>query len=461
VVAQASPAATSQTKANNAGGVTTVSVTPKRKITYVFNATSSANLSIPFALAIDGSVLAAYADKPKRVLGAGGKIEVMVDQGQKVSLFLNSDAHPDYRKSAVYAVIAGERNAVVRITEKSGKHPDADTPVKQSDKDPKVEAAKAEDTYAALLTGDIWMKVSHKYASSEVDALVPAETTAEVTAAVKSIYDGLGAATLKIAVAAKVGQPARALDVKFEDSANPKSNIVSYSLLTDGLTRVHPAGYAALFNSALDNSITSLNVTSCWRPMLGSIAHRAGLGLDVNFVGGTRMNRQELRNAFDGKKPARKGDGNDTDNVSDAEVTTFGAYEDSIVAGKRIRTEQTAAKQALDAAKKTNNAAKVTAAQVRSDTATQAAKDASDDELQARDAWNKARNVAEPADARLFRASLLKCICVRQLFDPWFMDENTQDATAPAPNMQRGSSTSNERLHSHHLHVTVHEPKIL
>lgn len=77
------------------------------------------------------------------------------------------------------------------------------------------------------------------------------------------------------------------------------------------------------------------------------------------------------------------------------------------------------------------------------------------------DAWNGARNAAEPASVRLFRISLLKCTCIAQLFDPWYMDENTRDDNAPEPNMQRGQSTSNERLHAHHLHITVHEPKIL
>lgn len=136
------PAATGQTKPNNQSGVTTVAVTPKRKVTYIFKATSSANLSIPYALAVDGTAQAAFAEKPARVAGNGGKIETFVDQGQIVSLFLNSDAHPSYRKNAVYAVTTGERDVVVRVTEKSGKHTDADTPVRMTDKDSKVEAAK-------------------------------------------------------------------------------------------------------------------------------------------------------------------------------------------------------------------------------------------------------------------------------------------------------------------------------
>lgn len=82
-------------------------------------------------------------------------------------------------------------------------------------------------------------------------------------------------------------------------------------------------------------------------------------------------------------------------------------------------------------------------------------------EDEAKKQWDAERNAAEPAHARLFRTSLLRCRCIGQLFDPWYMDANTLDETPPEPNMQRGDTTSNERLHAHHLHLTVHEPKIL
>lgn len=455
------PAANSQTKPNNPAGSTPVQVVPPRKITYVITAASSSSLSIPYAVAVDGKALPAYAKKPGRVRGANGQVTVTVKQGQSVSLYLNSDAHPDFRTNPVYQVTAGPRDAIVRITEKPGKHPDTDTPVKQVDPDPKKEAAKAADTYAAALTGDIWMKVSHRYTEAEVDALMPAGTTAEVLAAIKRIYSGLPSATLNVTVPAKGQQAAKSLKVTFIDSNNPKDNIVSYSLLKDGLTRVHPGGFAALLNAALEQDIPSLQVTSCWRPMLGSIAHRAGLGLDVDYVGSTHMNRQELRRAFEGKKPTKQGDGDDADGVSDAEVVAFGAYEEAIVDAKAAKADLAKAEAALKAAEKTKDPAKIAEAQTKFDEAESALSDASKAENKTRDAWNKERDAAEPAAARLFRTSLLKCSCVRQLFDPWVMDENTKDANAPMPNMQRGSSTSNERLHAHHLHITVHEPKIL
>lgn len=454
----ASPDGTGQTKPGKQGTAITVSVTPQRKVTFTFNATSSRNLRIPYAVAVNGSAQASFASKPKRVNGSGGKIETFVEQGSKVSLFLNSDAHPSHRKHAVYAVTVGENDVEVTITEKAGKHKDSDTPALQQ---PKPGEEPAVDRFAAPLTGDIWMKVSHRYESGEVDALVEPGTSDAVKAAVKSIYAGLASATLTITEPAAGQAKARTLKVEFSDSENPRANISSYTLLADGLTRVHPAGYAAIFVAALSNGIESLNVTSCWRPMLGSIAHRAGLGLDINYIGKTRLNRQELRNAYLGNKPSGKGDGNDNDNVSDAEVIKFGDYESAIAASKKATTDRIAAQRALAAAQKTKDATAIAKAQEAFQEADATAAQAAAAESAARRAWDEERDAAEPESVGLFRASLLKCACVRELFDPWYMEDNTRDASPPEPNMQRGPSTSNERLHAHHLHITVDEPKIL
>ena len=355
-----SPAITGQTLPGDARRVTPVKITPKRKVTYIVKATSSSNLSIPYAVAVDGKAQDAFSEKPKRVSGRDGKIQTFVDQGSKVSLFLNSDAHPSYRKNAVYEVTVSSNDVVVTITEKSGKHTTADTPKLQPAKDGEKPPI---DRYTAPLTGDIWMKVTHKYTAAEVDALVEAGTSKSVKTAVKTIYSGLASAQLTVtepatvASATRPAQVERTVQVTFQDASNPKDNISAYALLTDGLPRVHPAGYAAMLTAALENNIKSLTLSSCWRPMLGSIAHRAGLGLDVAAVAGTRMNRQELRNAFAGAKPAKQGNANDKDNVSEAEITRFGEYEDSIVDTKKARANVSAADQTLKAARKTKDPA--------------------------------------------------------------------------------------------------------
>ena len=72
--------------------------------------------------------------------------------------------------------------------------------------------------------------------------------------------------------------------------------------------------------------------------------------------------------------------------------------------------------------------------------------------------WNDERDKGEPRHVHHYRISLLRCACVKQLFDPWFMDANSRGPSEPSPNMQK---TGNEILHAHHLHITVDDPKIL
>lgn len=418
------------------------------KVTYLFVFRS--RLSMPYAVAVNGKVLPAFKDRPKRT---DSKIPLVVDAGQSVELYLNSDAHPAYRKKPVYKVTVGDDDVEVVITEVAGKHNCSDALELGKSKTDDA-TGRTVQHMTSKLTGDIWMKVSHKYAPTEVDALLPPKTSVEVTAAVKRIYSGLATPTLNIQQPRAGNLPAQSLSIEFIDSDNPKKNITDYSLLKDGLPRVHPAGYAALFSAALNHGIDTLQVTSCWRPMLGSIAHRAGLGLDVGYVGRTPMNRQELR----------LGKSEDTPNVSDDEVELFKEYEAAIVADKKADAE-------LSAAKKAASTPGLTAEQkLLANRDLQFAKRKKDQTQSARtnagEAWNEERNANEPVKVKLFRASLLQCSCVSQLFDPWFMDANTKDKLEPEPNMQRPlpegkKGLSNEELHAHHLHVTVYEPKIL
>ena len=435
------PSLVTQTKLDN-NAVKDVKVETTRTVKYIVNIVSADNLSIPYAVAIDGVAQEAFKTKPKRVSGEKGTITVSnVKPGSSVTLFLNSDAHPAYRKNPVYKVTPNERDVTVTITEKKGKFSDTDTPVQSIDKDAAKEQAKKADTYTAPLTGDIWMKVSHKYAASEVAALMPADTSAEVQAAIESIYNELKSASLSFTVDGKT------VTVSFADSENPNENInTGYTLLGAGLTRVHPAGYAALFNAAVAAGVSKITMSSAWRPLLGSIAHRSGLGLDVNYVGSTRMNRQELR----------KKSGPDTTNVSEDEKTLLTKFEQS-------KKDQAAAAKTLTAAsalvKKTKgDPAKAPEAIEAEKKAKEAATKADEDRKSAETAWNAERDKNEPEGVRLLRGSLMKCTCVSQLFDPWFMDTNNKDDIAHVPNMQ---VSGNETLHAHHLHITVYDPKIL
>ena len=73
-------------------------------------------------------------------------------------------------------------------------------------------------------------------------------------------------------------------------------------------------------------------------------------------------------------------------------------------------------------------------------------------------AWSDERDKHEPASIKSFRAQLSQCNCVKQVFDPWFMNKNTQNPAAPVlPNLQKDG---NEKLHATHLHITIFDPTL-
>lgn len=406
-------AAISSTQPNNFE-ITDVPAPSKRKVTYILKITTAKNLNIPYALSIDGKVPAIFASKPLRVSGEGGRITQFVDAGKRVALYLNSDAHPNYRKHPVYAITPEESDIEIHITEKTGKNNDSDTPILKA-KGSQNQPAR----YEALLTGDIWMKVSHKYTTLEAETLIPKETDGSIKNAIMNIYNQLTSNILTIEFPTQKNQSQHKITIVFNDSKNPKDNISSYSLLRDGLTRVHPAGFAALFTAAKSSNATSIQISSCWRPLLGSIVHRAGLGLDVIFIGNTIINRQELKNT----------NASQTGNVSSKERELFKKYLESKEAERRAISNK---KQNSDNFSKSKK--------------------------EAFHAWRDQLEKEQPASVQEFRASLMACSCVKQIFDPWYMDANTHDDIGPLPNEQE---SGNERLHAHHLHITINDPLIL
>lgn len=443
------PAVVTSTVLNNEA-TKDVMVKVKRTVTYVINIKTAKKLSLPYAVAINGAVQDPFKSKPKKVGGDGGTIVVRnVEPGARVGLFLNSDAHPGFRKEEVYVVTPNERDVVVNIVEKIGRCAEADIPVRTGRKNGSGSDPGETDVYAAALTGNVWMRVSHKYSAAEVDAFLPPDTKPAVKAAVRKIYNGLTKPLLEINVPPeRVDAAVRTVSIKFEDGENPRENIANgYQFFAEGLTRVHPAGYAAIIAAAIEAGVGTVIMTSAWRPMLGSIAHRAGLGLDVNYVGATRMNRQSLR-----KERAPK-----SSSVSDAEKKLLATFEEA-------KERQLAADRALILAEFNARAAigsdpqRVFEARQNLKAARESSDVAETLRKKAEIAWNAERDKNEPDEVRRFRASLIKSRSVVQVFDPWFMDANTQDSVNADANMQK---SENEKLHAHHLHITVREPNIL
>ena len=419
-MAEATPAATGTLAASTS--LTTVNVSARRKVRYVFDTSATKrDLALPYRVSIDGKVQEAEASLCK-LSGSKRSIELLVAPGARVALFLNSDVHPDFRREPVYALQVGAHDVEVLITEKQGRISHARAVVgtlltRQA-------GERAVDCYKALLTGDIWMQISHLYTAAQADAILPPETPSPVRVAVRAIYSGLPAAQLLVQFPASDTTPAHALRVAFAESENARANITYCSLLKDVLPRTHPAAFAALLSEAHKAGVTEVHVTSCWRPMLGSIAHRAGLGLDIVYIANAsqavHINRVGLTGA---------GGGNP--NVSELEKQLYHEY---------IVAEQ----QAHDDYKITTPRSRGT--------------DNTDRVSEAKGKWDKEREQHEPKLLNAMRDRLEKNPSVTQVFDPWYMESNTGDQHQKIANKQR---SDNEKTHAHHLHITVKESKIL
>lgn len=421
---EAAPAATGTLTASTS--LTTVNVSARRKVRYVFDTSATKrDLALPYRVSIDGKVQEA-APHLRKLSGSKRSIELLVAPGARVALFLNSDVHPDFRREPVYALQVGEHDVEVLITEQPGRIGHARAVVGTSvTRQAGQPGERAVDCYKALLTGDIWMQISHLYTAAQADAILPPETAPPVRVAVRAIYSGLPAAQLLVQFPASDGAPAHALRVAFADSENARANITYCSLLKDVLPRTHPAAFAALLSEAHKAGVTEVHVTSCWRPMLGSIAHRAGLGLDIVYIANAsqtvRINRVGLTGAG-GRNP----------NVTTQEKQRYDEY---MEASKQVNLN--------------NNGT----AQTQSEREQKIGR-----RDEAKDQWNKARNESEPVLMNVLRSRLGKHTLVSQIFDPWYMEPDTGDLHPPVANEQRNG---NEKIHSHHLHITVKEPNIL
>lgn len=439
---------------------------PNLVVTYRINSGCG---SIPYAVELNGKVLDHFKDFAPGV-ACNGKSEIRspVKPGDRIALYLNSDAHPDYRKEKVYGVTVGSNDIVVTITEKAGKHADSDTPTLSETK--AIKNAKGQerqtDFYTAPLTGDIWLQISHKYTSAEIDKILPATTDKAISAAVKKFYDGTlskTANTITIDRPSHGDAPATQTSILIGSGSdgNPLANIQAFDLFKDGLPRVHPLGYLVLIDAALESKVGKLTLSSTWRPLLGSIAHRAGLGLDVNWIENTHLNREELR----GKGPE---DGNVSADEKEKFKEKEQAEKEATTAQEKLRELQKE-RDDLISLKKSNpnkaNPIREAELKVELETANTELDAANRRAGKAKGEWNFERDKNEPKKVKGYRASLAKCEAVRQIFDPWFMDIDSRDPHPATPNEQRPNppgkkGPSIEELHATHLHITVNEPRL-
>lgn len=416
----------------------------QRAVTYELRITTDPNggLRMPYVLVVDGVV----RDEPApgvapRRFSYNKPRTFMVPANSRVALHLNNTAPKQYRRNPVYAVTPSERDVHVTITEQTGKRTTSGDPVFVATR---TEGERQVDHYSAELTGDIWMAISHRFTTADAANLLPATTDPGIHAAILAIYNGL--TTNRVVAKGPIGAngPAWTVTLEFTGSPNATANITTFHVLADGVTRVHPWSYLALLEAARQTGVTSLTVTSPWRPLTGSIAHRCGLGLDITWIsadaGPVHLNRAELRGGPDGSW------------VTDEEARLFHEWE-AAAAGLA------AASKTLAAARRSLRAASDDPQRVAAVATAQQQHDAAEARVAAADtAWNAERDAHEPAAVRSLRSALTADTHVRQIFDPWRMDSNTRDAVPAQPNYQVSGL---ERGHNNHLHITIRDPEIL
>ncbi|QGW64740.1 hypothetical protein GOY17_07305 [Lysobacter soli] len=381
---------------------TAVRIRAQRTVTYFFqtgawpdSSSTETGLKIPYEVAFNGTVQRRVEGWPKRIVGRT-RFSIRAPEGTEVSLYLNTDSLPGGRQFPVYSVTPQHNDIYVKVTERRGIQ--AARPVVTLDRSAVDKTTGAmTDYYSALLHGDTWASISRKYTEQEAADLIPADCDSGIRSAIMSVYRVLTQPTVIVNCATPQD---RTITITFSDADNARSNIRNFDNLSDGLTRIHPIGLFALMDAARLAGVETLNITSCWRPLLGSIAHRAGIGLDVNRIGDAtdsiRLNRGELI-----------GSGPDLPWVSERERQLFRASRQSAEARRRWIAEMEANRPALFAA---------------------------------------------------FRQQLQDSPHVQQLFDPWYIDSNTHDAAAPTPN---DMAPGNANTHKDHLHITVNAPGIL
>lgn len=345
------------------------------------------------------------------------KIRQKVPFGKEVALYLGNDAKAQYRTKPMYKVSAEEglTDIIINVIERAGLNYFA---VKEQPHDEVINGAKK--TYIAHLYGTTWMNFSHKFTEIEASESTKG-TSAEVQEAVKQIYRGaptIDGRNIRLTVPKPNGKTLKILwpPHAFENCRTHIPAITGpESEKIEIITRVNPNTYQAFIQAAFDMDAEEMDINSGWRPMLGSVLHRIGVGLDVGRV---KMN------------------GHDQVFFRSASASDI-AYSNAIKERSQLEMKKKRTSDEDDKLKllKATEGDKAHLAAV-------AIHDSDNDLL--RQFTSKLRGNAE----------------VRSTFDPWEMESNTSDNVKPAPNYLRQGKDGNEYLHRNHLHITVYDAEL-
>jgi hypothetical protein len=514
---------------------TEVKVALPRSVTYRFTfPTGNVVLRYAYQISKDGTFDGTKGSEPaagaKLLSLKGGATKTFsIPPGGKVRLFLNSDALATFRTQPVYEVKPDGRDVIVKITEKTGVEAPANPKLagpetitieetstkKAAGKGKAAETVKKTrelDQYTGELSGALWMQISHRFTAAEAEAYIPSGTAEPIRKAVRTAYSGPPERSLVVQLgddeadsdtgtdplegqsredSDEICRMSGTIRVNFHGGAdkNARENIAGFDFLKDGLPRTHPNGLIAVLNAAMWAGVTEMTVTSAWRPLLGSVAHRTGLGLDLGSIRDATatvvLNRSEFKDYDSAEqryqsslKAVTKAEGSvktaETDlatrttqrKAAEAELTRVEgeAPEPTATPAAQRAHEKLVAKNksAVQSAKDAEATAQKKLDKERATLAkkSEQSNNAKRDRDEAKDRLDKEKSA--PDDSALmqrFRAGLAdQKHLVTQLFDPWQMDTNTRDAVAASENTYQ---SANEKLHINHLHVTAYEPSLL
>lgn len=407
-----------------------------------------------------------------------------IEPGTMVGICINVDAKKKFRQYPVWQVTAGDNDIVVDVFETYGHNALNDSAKKAITRD---EGSKEQphlvDYYTAQLSGAVWMRSTHPFTEADVDALQADVATDAVKTALKNIYK---AEFIKVGADFAIDIP-RLADAKDttstrlywirSENSNCISNINSLKLEQDVPKRIHPAAYAAAAKAAHEAGVTEIQFTNSWRPMLGAMPHRTGLGLDIKWLAAGKEKHMLNRVGLTDKKLADKDkDGNIDDpkghgNISVEEHQAYNDWKASQAEAEHLEKISNIAKanevvksKNLATATKTGNGAKIADAQLEFKKAQEENNAAADmfkkaDEKGKTDkiTWQDQVKKHEPGMVGKYRRHLMHEKIVTQVLDPWYMTRHAHAENDSVPNEQNDGLSIQ---HNNHLHISIFDAEL-
>ncbi len=405
--------------------------------------------------------------------------------GTTVGVCISVDAKQSYRRLPLWQVTAGDHDIVVDVFETYGKHAlDDHATLAETVNEGSEQAPKLVDYYKAQLSGDIWMRSTHPFKESDVEALPTDAATPAVRQALAKIYRN---------EFTSVGADF-AIDVPRQRDANDKAavrllwisaendncvhNVSALDIRRDIPPRIHPGAYAAVARAAHEAGVDEVRFTSSWRPMLGSMPHRTGQGLDLKWlVEGKKalmLNRTGLSSlsVTDKNKDGKVDDPRGHGNITVQEQQAFNDWRSAQRKTRDATSALTAAKAKLDektkalaSAKKAKNTDQTAEAEHALQTATKERDEAADaladaqaDEVKCKKKWTDELAANEPGVVGNYRRYLMREQIVTQVIDPWYLEMDARRNAALVPNEQLKDGTQD--IHATHMHISIADPEL-